>query len=343
MKTKKIRVLIVDDSHLFCKFLASSINSEPGFEVVGIAHNGLEGIAKARELKPDVVTMDVLMPEMDGVEAVGKLMAETPTPILMVSSLTKQGAAITFEAIEAGALDFIKKYAATDRQEMNQFLEEVIKKIRLIAGIKVVTHLKQFPEIKKRDTKMITSPKIVAIAVSTGGPSALPVVLQELPGDLPAAVIVVQHMAEGFTAEYARWLGERCSLAVVEAKNNDIVKSGVCYIAPGNYHLLLGNTGRIKINQEPMFQGYRPSANLTFESVAAVYRQNAVGLIMTGMGNDGARGIARIKELGGRTIAQDEATSVVFGMNRVAINEGSIQSVVPLDKIAEEIVRQLFS
>lgn len=348
-----IRVLVVDDSAFMRKVLSDVFASEPDFTVVDTARNGQDAFEKIKKHKPDVVTMDVEMPIMDGITALEKIMAESPVPIIMVSSLTRDGANATIRALELGAVDFIAK-ASGPISSVSGIQSELIAKCRAVAK----SNFRQFsaPRTKlispiplaipkKNSVNFSPSPtteQIVAIGTSTGGPRALQEVLTKLPGNLPCGVIIVQHMPPGFTKSLSERLNALCSLSVKEAEHNDIIRPGLVLIAPGDYHIILereaGKT-LVKLNQNPPLGGHRPAVDPMMESVAAIYGKSALGVILTGMGHDGAKGIQCIKQSQGYTIAEDQSTAVVFGMPKSAIELNAVDKIVPLPLVAAEIVR----
>lgn len=344
----KIRVLIVEDSAFMRQFIANIISTDPDMEVVGAAKNGLEGVEKSRELEPDVITMDVEMPVMDGLTAVREIMATNPTPIIMLSSVTTDGAESTLRALEYGAVDFLTKPSGSISLDLNKKKDEIIQKIRVASKARVRTIL---PQISKMPSAMLSKPvgppknlqKIIAIGTSTGGPKALQEVIPLLPRSIPAGVLIVQHMPKGFTKSLAKRLDQLSHITVKEAEDGDELVAGLALLAPGDYHMVAQETGgrvTVRLNQNPLVSGHRPSVDTMFTSVAALSMEK-IGVILTGMGGDGSNGMVLIKENKGKTIAQNEETCIVFGMPKVAIEKKAVDKVVPLKHIAMEIMKML--
>jgi len=343
-----IRVLVADDSPLMCKILTNILNSDPQILVVGVAHNGKEAVEVVSNLKPDIITMDIHMPVMDGLEATKQIMSYRPTPILIVStSIFKVGMEKVFKAISYGALDVIDKgeIEAGGNKETEKAL---IDKVKFLSGVRVIYHPLAKVE-KDKESKTLSVPKlsslerIVAIASSTGGPQALLKILKSFPADFPCGIVIVQHITSGFVEGLVDWLDTECQLNVKVAEDSEEISPGVAYIAPCDVQMRVETHGRIKLSQEPPHDGHRPSGDILLESVARVYKSGAIGVILTGMGRDGAVGIKSIKHMFGQTIAQDEKSCVIFGMPKVAIEMNVVDKVLPLDKIAEEVVRLLYA
>lgn len=353
---KKIRVLIIDDSAFMRRIISDMLKSDPNIEVAATARNGREGLEKAIALQPDIITLDVEMPVMNGLETLAELMKLKPVPkIIMLSSLTYEGGEATIKALELGALDFVPKPTASILNfDAEHIRDELTKKINSI-GRSMITYNPQiqitnrFSSTKKNNTASKASGKsleyIVAIGTSTGGPRALQEVLTKLPHDIPAAVLVVQHMPPGFTKSLSVRLDSLSEINVKEAEEGDVLKPGWAYIAPGDYHMLINkyrnDEYKISINKESPVTGHRPSVNVMMKSVAECGHKNLIAVMMTGMGNDGSEGILKIKEAGGKTIAQDESTCVVYGMPKSAVNTGAIDTIAPLHNIATEILRNM--
>lgn len=342
-----IRVLVVDDSAFMRKLLSDLFSAEADFEVLDTARNGKDAVEKAKRLKPDLITMDVEMPIMDGINALEVIMKEVPTPVVMVSSLTRDGAEATLRALELGAVDFIAKTSGPI-SSIQSISTEIIAKCRAAVRANVSQLLKKTIVREKPVPTVAYSPvvpskeKIVAIGTSTGGPRALQEVITRLPGSLPCGVVVVQHMPPGFTKSLADRLNTISALAVKEAEHNDVIRPGVVLIAPGDKHMLIereGDKSLIKLNQNPQVGGHRPAVDPMMDSVAKVYGNRTVGVILTGMGHDGSKGMQEIKRQNGYTIAEDQTTAVVFGMPKSAIELGVIDKAVPLTSIANEIIR----
>jgi two-component system, chemotaxis family, protein-glutamate methylesterase/glutaminase len=344
-----IRVLIVDDSAFMRKLLTDQFAGQSDFTVIDIARNGKDAIDKVKKLKPDLVTMDVEMPGMDGLQALEKIMQDTPVPVVMISSLTHAGAESTIRALQLGAVDFITKTAGSV-SSISGIQSEMLEKCRAAVKANVV-QLKKRLIPSQQDSKALLSSlanaideKIVAIGTSTGGPRALQEVLTRLPGSLPSGIVIVQHMPPGFTRSLAERLNSLSALTVKEAENNDVVRHGLVLIAPGNFHMILErqqNKTIVKLNQNPPIGGLRPAVDPMMESVANIYKQKAVGVILTGMGRDGSIGISAIKKYHGITIAEDQSTAVVYGMPKAAVELGVIDHIVPLQAVADQIVKSV--
>jgi two-component system chemotaxis response regulator CheB len=345
-----IKILIVDDSAFMRKLLSDLFSAESDFMVVGTARNGKEAVEKVKQLKPDVVTMDVEMPIMSGLQALEIIMKEIPTPVVMLSSLTSAGAKATLMALELGAVDFVAKTTGVI-SNIAAISNEILAKGRaaIKANVSQLSKIKvQLPSMTSLSSQSLipsnNGEKILAIGTSTGGPRALQEIITQLPGNLPCGVVIVQHMPPGFTRSLAERLNSLSSLTVKEAEHNDIILPGVVLIAPGDYHMSIereGNKKVVKLNQNPPIGGHRPAVDPMMDSVAKVYGKQTVGVILTGMGHDGAKGIQAIKEQGGYTIAEDQSTAVVFGMPKSAIELGVIDKVAPLSTIAAEIVKAI--
>ncbi len=342
-----MKVLVVDDSALI-RMSVSEILSRAGMEVI-TAKNGREAVEKVLKENPDVVTLDIKMPVMDGLTALKLIMEKKPTPVVMLSSLTYEGARETIEALKLGAVDFIAKPGGvvTDLKEIE---DEIVRKVRMAAetspNIIRIQNLKKLKGLGVVRGKWKKTDKDVCILIgsSTGGPSALEMIIPRLPADIPAPVFIVQHMPPGFTKQLAERLNSISEIEVKEAENNERVRKGVAYIAPGGYHMKLRkamDVVRIKIVDGKPVNAVKPSVDVTADSIVDIYDGNTIGVILTGMGEDGAYGMKRIRDAGGLTIASSEDTCVVFGMPKAAIELGAIVSVKPVFEIAEEIVRFL--
>ncbi len=344
-----IKVVVVDDSAFMRKVISSILEEDPSIKVVATAKNGLEAIDKVCELKPDVVTMDVEMPKMDGITAVREIMRKCPVPIVMVSSHTYEGAEATIKALEAGAVDFVPKPSGPISLDIRKVADEIKKKVKLAATVDVKRAGLTVSKVKATrpltlGTVKVGAPRVVAIGTSTGGPRALQQVIPALPKDMPCGVLVVQHMPPGFTKSLANRLNQLSALTVEEASGGEEVKGGMVYIAPGDKHLIVESRGGklyTKLLDTPPYGGHKPSVDVLMMSVADEACPKAVGVIMTGMGKDGAKGMKLIKEKGGKTIAEDASTCVVFGMPKAAIELNVVDVVVPVNKIAEEIVKMV--
>ncbi|MFB3820291.1 MAG: chemotaxis response regulator protein-glutamate methylesterase [Candidatus Methylomirabilales bacterium] len=339
-----IRLLVVDDSAFVRYAIARMVATDPEIEVAGVARSGVEAIAKTKELHPDVLTLDVEMPEMDGLTALRHIMAEAPTPVVMVSSLTSEGAQATIRALELGAVDFFLKSTSSNPLGSGNSPGELISKIRIAAALgKTGLGRLQLPyraSARHKGAKPASggSPRrLVVIASSTGGPRTLHQVVPALPAGLPAAVLIVQHMPAGFTKTLAERLDELSEINVREAAPGVPLAEGTAFLAPGGYHMVVDAHGVVDLNRDPAVLGLRPAADVTMLSVAPFFGRMTVAAVLTGMGSDGTKGCAAIKAAGGRVLAQDEATSVVYGMPRSVVEAGLADKVVPLPDVAGEI------
>lgn len=328
----KIRVLIVDDSSLMREAIKSILNSEPLIEVVGMAKDADDAVVKAVALKPNVITMDINMPGKSGLEAIEKIMDVQPTSIIVLSCMNVR---VIIKALSLGAMDFI-----TIDQDVELVSKSLIDKIKIASRILPIRHFSiNLPKVKKTENTNKDLTKVVAIGASTGGPQALQALLSRLPADFPAALIVVQHMSAGFIGGLAEWLGTNSVLDVRVAKSGEPLKDSTVYIAPDVYNLKISDDSSVVLS-EPMDKApHIPSIDVMMKSVAEVHGVRAIGVIMTGMGRDGMEGIKAIKKAGGVTIAQDEKSSAVFGMNKEAVLSGCVDMVLPLEKIAQELIR----
>jgi two-component system, chemotaxis family, protein-glutamate methylesterase/glutaminase len=343
----RVRVLVVDDSALMRKLIPLILERDPDIEVVGTAMDGAFALRKIAELQPDVVTLDLEMPRMDGLETLRTIMRSAPLPVIVFSTHSKEGAYSTFKALALGAIDFVAKprdAAAGNLEPVASQLADKIKVAKRAGGPKAIPRPVVEPTAansKKRARPAIPPNRVIAIGISTGGPNALQYLLSQIPADFPATFVIVQHMPEGFTDMFARRLDECCALEVHEAKSGDLLIAGRVLICPGNRHMMVRRMPRgemVVLSDTPPINGHRPSADVLFHSVAQEFGLTSVGLIMTGMGEDGAEGIGAIKASGGMTIAQSEETCVVSGMPRAAMFKGYIQKVLPLDAMAGYLV-----
>ncbi len=332
---KRVRVLVVDDSALMRKLIPQMLAGDEAIDVVGTAMDGSFCLKKIEELKPNVVTLDLEMPGMNGIDTLKEIMRHNPVPVIVFSSHSTEGASVTMKALGLGAFDFVTKPKDASAH-MAETARELISKVKAAADCKLkprmITGIPAKPE--KAPAPAGAPNKIVAIGVSTGGPQALEYVLSQLPGDFPGAITVVQHMPDGFTDMFARRLDEVCPLRVKEAQSGDMLLPGRVLICPGNRHMKVKRLplGDIAVlSDEPRVNGHRPSVDVLLKSVAEEFRSNAVGVIMTGMGDDGAEGLGAIKREGGMTIAQSEESCVVYGMPKAAIERGYAIRVVGLD------------
>ena len=341
---RKIRVLVVDDSAVMRKMIPSLLEKDGELEVVATAIDGDFALNKIDQLKPDVVTLDIDMPRMDGLTALSHIVSKHAIPVIMLSSLTTRGAALTMKALEIGAVDFICKPKAI--AQVGEMTGELVSKIKAAARQKGVP-LSAAPAVRKTPKKRtaavpgISSGGIVAIGASSGGPHALRYMLPRIPTDFGAGIVIVQHMPESFTAMFAQWLDEICDVAVREARDGDVIAPGTVLIAPGNAHMRvrkLLNGGEVSLEKGSLVNGHMPSVDVLFKSVAEEYGTQSIAVLMTGMGSDGADGLGLIKQSGGRTVAQDKDSCAIFGMPRVAIDKGYAERVVPLADLASYLI-----
>lgn len=337
---RAIRVLLVDDSRLVREMIRSILESEPDIEVVGEAVNGVEAIAKVASLKPDIVTMDIEMPVMGGLEAIEKIIARHPVPILVVTALT--GVRTAFAAVSKGALDVIEKPDIGPENVLN-----LIKKIRVLAKVNVSAQLMTMRGASGTSRASRASipggsskVDIVAIAASTGGPQAINTILKQLPAGFPVPIVVAQHIAEGFTQGMVDWLNLSTPLNVRVAENGDRLAAGSVYVNPAEHSMVITGQGMVVLGPGDVRQVYHPSCNTLLSSLAAAYGKGALGLILSGMGDDGVLGMEAIRKAGGGTLAQDATSSVIFGMNRLAVERGWIDSVLPLVEIPAELIQR---
>jgi len=337
--SKRVRVMIVDDSAVVRQLLTAVFASDPEIEVVGSAPDPYVARDKIMLLKPDVLTLDVEMPRMDGLTFLEKLMRSRPMPVIMVSSLTEEGAAETLRALELGAVDFVAKPKSDVRELLPQLAAELIEKVKAAAGAR----LKKLGSLPVAVQQIASTAQLrigaleryVCIGASTGGTEALKEFLSSFPAESPA-VLVVQHMPEKFTRAFADRLNSLCSVRVQEARDGDRCVPGRVLIAPGNYHMRIVKDGAgciVRVVEGPPVNHHRPSVDVLFESAAQVLGARAVGVILTGMGDDGANGLLAMRKAGARTLAQDEASCVVFGMPKVAIERGAVERVLPLAQL----------
>ena len=359
---KKFRVLIVDDSTFMRKVLETILNSDDQLQVVGQAKDGREAVTLAESLKPDVITMDINMPHVDGLQATAQIMTTNPRPIVIVSSESREGAASTLKALELGAIEFVAKPSSGIDLDMQSVKDDLLRKVRMSAKVRVVrTASRLASTLQAVGNSPASSPQrvaprpqptapldqrfpIVVLGASTGGPAT---VMRLAPGftrDFPAAVFLVQHMPATFTTQYAAQLAEFTSIRVKEAEPNEPVQPGTLYICPGAQHLRITPTGRIQLDSTSgRINGYLPNIDVTMETAAAYAGAMTIGVVLTGMGNDGAAGAKAIRNAGGLVIAQDEATSVIFGMPAEAIKAANVEQVLPLDDIYAAIEKRVIN
>lgn len=368
----KLGILIIDDSAFMRRLLSDIISTQPDMEVIDTARNGQEGLAKLEQhyKSVNVVTLDVEMPVMDGITCLKKIMSTHPTRVLMVSSLTKIGATVTLDALDAGACDFIAKPGGSISLEFKSVAPEFLNKIRAV-GLSNLNLIKSKPTVKPVETNIppkttqprsvvkpslqpegtqpISTPsvtpsvrpgqfkKIVLLACSTGGPKALYTMVPMLPKNLPAPIVIVQHMPAGFTNMLAHRLNSTSDITVREAKNGDYLTSGVIDLCPGGHHLIVEADGRIKLSDDPPIHGLRPCADITMLSAAPQFHERIVGVVLTGMGHDGTEGCKLIKKLGGYIISESQQTCIIYGMPRSVEENGLSNKVVPIESIAQAI------
>ncbi len=354
-----IKVLIIDDSALVRNLLTQILSSDPEIEVVGTAADPYIARDKIKKLNPDVLTLDVEMPRMDGVTFLKNLMRLRPMPVVMISTLTAKGAEVTLSALEIGAVDFIHKPAMDFSREITNYTREITAKVKMAAAARVREYRK--PAVSKLITKTVpdklsadaivskkqhlvaeTTDKIIAIGASTGGTEAVREVLEVLPGNLPGMVIT-QHIPPGFADRFAERLDKACSFSVKLAKNGDLITAGTCYVAPGDKHLLVERNGAryvCRLHDGPPVNRHKPSVDVMFRTVAQNVGKNALGILLTGMGEDGAKGMLEMQQAGATTLAQDEKSSVVWGMPGAAYKLGAVDKLLPLHKVAQEILQQ---
>lgn len=355
---KKIKVLIVEDSNVCAEIIKHILESDPEIQVVGIASNGEEAIQMVPELKPDIISMDIHMPKMNGLEATEYIMAYHPTPIIVVSSsIHDKDTHLAFEAISAGALDVIEKPDPVIWEEFAKIGNELINKVKFLSQVKVITHIRGKRKARKTGDgkKQIIGdslkqgfsthinqidnsyPGVVVIVASTGGPRALGKIISSLPRNYPLPVIIGQHIAEGFIGGFVEWLSSISKIPVKVVEHLEEIKPNKIYVCPAEKNTVVNEPGIFQLLDPKENELYKPSLDLLVSTVAGVYKNRTVGVILTGMGSDGAKGIRRVYELNGYTIAQDEATSTVFGMPKAAIELGAVKEVLPVEEIGERL------
>ena len=357
---KKFRVLIVDDSAFMCKVLKDIFNADEQLQVVGCAKDGREAVALAESLKPDVITMDINMPRVDGLQATEQIMTTNPRPIVVVSSESREGASRALKALELGAIEFVGKPSSGVDLDMEKVKEELLRKVRMAAKVRVVrtasrlvssvkgsgatTHPTPTPEAKRHTPSAPPEQRfpVVVLGASAGGPATVMRLAPSFKKEFPAAVFLVMHMPALFTTQFAAQLAELTSIGVKEAEQNEIVAPGTLYVCPGGQHLRISPTGKIQLDgASGRINGYLPNIDVTMEAVAAFAGAMSIGVILTGMGNDSTAGAKVIKAAGGLVLAQDEATSVIFGMPSEAIKAGAVDKVLPIDDIYAAIEKRV--
>jgi len=352
-----IKVLVADDSAFMRKIIREILEEDPYIQVVGTARNGKDALKKIGELDPDVVTLDVEMPGMDGITALKLIMRESPRAVIMLSSLTQEGADVTIRALQLGAIDFIAKPTSTPSYNFDAIKKEMIVKVRgaasaILRNLGVIAPAapeKIEPKIEPPLLKKTRKPgfrlgKAVAIGVSTGGPKTLLEIIPHLPADFPANIFITQHMPAGFTKSLAERLDSLSNIRVREARHGELAEEATAYLAPGDFHMtvspaVLAKGVMVRVDEKPLHTLHRPSVDVMMSSVAATYGAKAVGVILTGMGQDGTKGMLLIKRQGGKTIAEDESSCVVFGMPKMAIESGCVDKVVASRRMAATIVQ----
>ncbi len=353
----KIKVLVVDDSPMIRQALKIIFDQDDEFEVVGLANNGIDAKNKVMKTSPDVITLDIEMPKMNGLEFLERLMAKHPIPVVMVSSTTTSGAENTIKALELGAVDYIAKPVLSEGQSIFDFKDEILSKVKVASkvNIKRFAH-KGMRQLSGKSTKTHAAPihedikpkyvfkkKIIAIGASTGGTDAILKVLTRLPKRVPG-IVIVQHMPQYFTKAFASRLNSVCEIEVKEATDGDKIEPGTALVAPGDYHMVISNVGEtyfVRLNQDSRINQHRPSVDVLFDSVAKKIGDKSIGILLTGMGKDGANGLAAMKGSGAYTIAQDEDSCIVFGMPREAIKLGGAVEIVSLNNISNKILSKI--
>jgi two-component system chemotaxis response regulator CheB len=340
-----IRVLVVDDSPFMRHILVKHLEDDPDITVIDTASDGIEAVEKVVALKPDVVSLDVEMPRMDGLTALRRIMKEQPTPVVMLSALTQQGAQVTIQALMRGAVDFVPKPSAV--VDLRGAVKELIGKIKVAVSVQPASlpNLATAP-LSPTPTKVGPRPfgrdcHLIVIGASTGGPTALRQVLSDLPADLPAALTIVQHMPAGFTQSLAVRLDKQASFAVQEAMEGDRLACGLALLAPGGFHLRFERRNRVTLDRGPRRNGVRPALDVSMESAATTYGDRVIGVVLTGMGLDGTRGAGHIKASGGRIVAEHKSTCIVYGMPRAVTEAKLADIVVPLPEVASTLVKMV--
>ena len=340
-----LRVVVIDDSPVARDLITEILNAAPDIEVVGVARDGAEGVEMVRERQPDIVTMDVQMPRMDGYEATREIMIAQPTPIVVVSgSMNDPDVEKSMQSLQAGALTVIGKPNAPTSPDFENSAATLLDTLRTMARVKVVRQHRRQP-VRSEERKPDRSPslstakktRLVVIAASTGGPQAVHSILSSLPEDFPLPIVYIQHISDGFTEGLANWLASTTPLAVRMASAGDRLEAGTVYIAPENRHLEVSANGSLLLTDQPPVGGFRPAASVLLESAAKAYGSELLSIILTGMGRDGVDGLKAVRQLGGRVIAQDEKSCVVYGMPRVAVEEGLADAVLNPEEIVQEL------
>lgn len=340
-----IRVLVVDDSAFMRKLISEMINEQPDMEVVATARNGKDALEKLESLEVDIVTLDVEMPIMNGLETLERLMAVHPKPVILLSSVTERGSEITMKGLSLGAIDFVPKPSGSISLDLRKVSQELVDKVRAAVAARLLkAKPRQMPITKRsqpvpRTSSTDASKVVVVIGSSTGGPKAVEEVFSSIPANLRAGILVIQHMPKGFTRSFADRLNSLFPLQIKEAESGDVIQNGKVLIAPGDYHMTIDRNKQVRLNQDPPVQFLRPSIDVTMQSIPQVFSRYIVGVVLTGMGKDGAKGMAAIKKVGGLTIAQDRMTSTIYSMPRAVYEDGNADYVLPLGKIGDSIHR----
>jgi two-component system, chemotaxis family, protein-glutamate methylesterase/glutaminase len=342
-----IRVIVIDDSAFMRKVISDLLISDPRIEVIATARNGQDGLEKIKQLNPDVVTLDIHMPVMDGITALKELMQSHPTPVVMLSSATEDASFKTIQAISSGAVDFIAKPSGAISIDIATMKQEIIDKVVTASQVSLPLQQKEIVKqpstvVKQTNPAVKHKQTIVAIGTSTGGPRALEHIIQRLPKNLAASVLVVQHMPAGFTKSLAQRLNQKAALLVKEAENGELLENGVIYIAPGGFHMKVKQVGTslfIDLTTEAALRGHRPSVDMLFTSLAQVKEVNKIAVVLTGMGNDGANGIKELKKMDQHTyvIAESEETAIVYGMPKAAVRTNYVNKQAPLGEMSNLI------
>jgi two-component system chemotaxis response regulator CheB len=337
-----VKVMVVDDSPFMRRVIVDMLQSDPEIQVTAVAKDGVEALEKLPHVDCQVITLDVEMPRMDGLAFLRQMMQVRPLPVVMLSSLTSEHSQTTLEALSLGAVDFVAKPGTYLGMGADDIRQELIRKVKAAVKAKVIPRVFRRPSrpwVRRSLPAQVQN--LVAIAASTGGPRALEEILADLPGDLPAAVLITQHMPPGFTRSFADRLHRTGPLRVKEGEEGDALANGLAIIAPGDYHMVLGEDGLIHLDHGPPVEYVRPAADVMLNSLARNFPGRIIGVVLTGMGRDGARGMAAIKDRGGYVLAQDEETSTIFSMPKAVIEEGAAHEVLPLGEIAPAIKRLL--
>ena len=340
---KRVRVVVVDDSATARQVLVAVLRADDGIEVVGQAVDGFEAVEMVKRLRPDIVTMDVQMPKLDGFAATKRIMLEAPTPILITTSLDPRALSVSLEAVRVGALAVHAKPGSPLTPAFEEEARELVRQVKAMSQVKVVRHYQRTPDPPAATPALAAATlqdvpaEVVAIATSTGGPGAIHRILTTLPADFPVPILVVQHLSRGFIPGFAGWLDKASLVRVKPAEEGEALRPGTVYVAVDDHHLCLTPTRKVHLSAAPAVGGFRPSGTVLFESVAKVFGNRAVAVILTGMGRDGVDGLRAIRRAGGRTIAESEATAVVYGMPSAAVQAGLADFILPLGEVCSAL------